>query len=83
MKTQWEVMEEWLESKPPIIRELFVKYPPNGHFTLEGERVWVMGYSEDGGLGISPVNPFINYEAAIAAKRELCPCCVDKLILKQ
>lgn len=80
MKTQWELMEEWLEGKPPIVRELYVEYPPNKPVLKDGQKVWVIAYADDGGLSVTPVNPYEDYDGAIAAKMEICPCCVKKLI---
>lgn len=73
---QWR---QWLLTRPPIIQELARKYPPHLRFNLHGRIMHVMGYNEDGGLILTPINPEVNYEEAIAKREPLCPCCLEKL----
>ncbi|MDE2470084.1 MAG: hypothetical protein KGL35_15405, partial [Bradyrhizobium sp.] len=43
------IWQEWLATRPPVIRELAPKFPPYKLFrlTTTGQRCFVIGYSED------------------------------------
>lgn len=74
---------EWLASRPPEIRALAEKYPPGTRFNIHGVTMYLVSYGEYGegktGLGISPIDPRVHYEAAQGLKQNICPCCVPKL----
>jgi hypothetical protein len=73
---QWD---EWLNSRPPVIRELVCRFPPGISFKREGKTFYVVGYVEDGGLEISDINPAEDYGNAVATKIYFCPKCALEL----
>lgn len=78
---QIAALEEWLADRPPIIRELAYKYPPGTRFQRDGGIYWLVSYMEDGGIGVSQINPVDDYEGAVATKQEVCASCLENFHL--
>lgn len=78
-QTIHEIWQEWLESRPPIVRALAEKYPPGTAFNIHGRVMYVISYSEGGGLSVTPVYPGDDYDLAMEQREPLCHCCVDNL----
>lgn len=55
------VLEKWLESRPQVIKDLAVKYPPGTQ--IDGR--YLVSYNEDGTLGMSWFNPAVDYDMAV------------------
>ena len=66
----------WFESRPPKIQALIREFPPGTVLNVEGERVYVVSYTEredDGvGLSVTPINPSVDYEGSLDFRRHLC-----------
>jgi hypothetical protein len=48
------------------------EFPFNSVFSINGEILYLIGYTENDMLIVSPVNPSKNYDEAISAKRHIC-----------
>ncbi len=76
LQKRWQA---WLSGRPEVVRRLAEKYPPGTAFELHGRFLYVVAYTEDGGLEVSPVNPFEEYEQAVRQREPICACCLGKL----
>lgn len=74
-----ETFNLWVASRPRAVRELIMRFPPGTKFTLHGKIVHVMSYDEHGGVGVSEIDPFEDHEAAVAARKPVCACCINHL----
>ena len=70
--------EKWLSNRPPIIRELFEKFPPGTRFQDGDKILHVVGYSEDGGILVSATDPSVDYKKAVRTTQRICPSCLKK-----
>ena len=54
------MLEEWLQDRPPIIRELCNKLPPNLLYRMKssGHRCTIFSYSEDGTVTVAVTGEF-------------------------
>ncbi len=50
-----ESWQEWVDSRPPVVKALCEKYPPNILFRLKdtGQRVYVISYQESGTVRVA------------------------------
>lgn len=74
----------WLAEKPECVRETALKYPPGTSFLLHEQIMHVIGYDENVqdkvcGLLLSPIDPAMDFAAAVANQQPICLCCVGKL----
>lgn len=72
----------WVASRPPAIQVLAMKYPIGTKFNCHGKTLHTVGYGESEAgatVQVSPVDPFENYEQAVAQRVNVCSCCVPKL----
>ena len=68
--------ERWLNSRPPIIRELANRFPPGFSFEKEGKTLYIVAYVEDGGIEVSEINPDEDYDNAVNTRSYVCPECL-------
>lgn len=59
--------EEWLSTRPQIIRDLAREFPIPDSYVIEGRQMWVMGWNEANLVLLTPICPAHDYEAARAA----------------
>jgi hypothetical protein len=72
--------EKWLEGRPPHVIASARRYPPGTCLEKHGKIWWVVGYHDDDGrVLVTPINPAVDYERAVAERAPICPCCMDKL----
>jgi hypothetical protein len=65
--------EGWLASKPPHIVALAREFPLGSIFREPTGRTFhLVGYTDAGNLIVSEVDPFKDYDGAMAAKQFLC-----------
>lgn len=62
----------WLSTRPPRVRRLAQKFPPGTKVVLDDRSHHVLGYSEDGKVIVSAVDPTVDYAGARAAKEYVC-----------
>lgn len=74
-----QVFEQWLEGRPEAVKTTAHRFPPGSTIQSHERTLYVVGYSDEGGLLISETNPAINYELAVATRCPVCQCCVEKL----
>lgn len=56
-----ELWDEWVSTRPPVVRDLCLRYPPDRLYRLNtGQRVEIIAYNEDGTITVD-VNMFWNY----------------------
>lgn len=79
----------WLLTRPPAVQELAKKlgFKPGQRLTIDGDTVYFVGFSEyddrSVGVFVTPLDPAIDYDLAIARKATLCDSCVQKLLLEK
>lgn len=71
--------EKWLESRPPVVRELARRYPPGTKFDRHGKTFHVIAYTDQGGLMVTEIDPAIDYAQALFSRRAICKCCLEEL----
>ena len=62
----------WLKSKPRVIRQLANRFPINSQVVLDGVMHYLLGYTEDEMLIVSPVLPSQDYDGAIEQRKYVC-----------
>lgn len=65
-------MDDWVASRPPEIRALVAEFRPGLAVSVDGERHYVIGYNEGDMLIVSPINPCVDYDGALADKVYVC-----------
>lgn len=55
-----EKLQEWAETRPPLIRDLIARFPPNRLYLLKssGNRVTIYSYSEGGTMSVFVTEEF-------------------------
>jgi len=64
--------QEWLKTRPPCIQALAAEFPLDYLVLLDGRVHYILGYTEGDMLMLSPVDPGVDYEAAMARMIYLC-----------
>lgn len=68
--------EQWLSTRPVCVQEMAAKWPPSRRISIRGVIHYVLGYTEEGddrcGLWVTPINPWKNYNIAVARKVLIC-----------
>lgn len=72
-------LEAWLEGRPETVKTLARKFPPGTIIESHGERLHVVSYDEDGGIGVSLINPSEDYSGALESRKQICKCCIQTL----
>lgn len=70
---------EWLASRPAIVQAVLRRFPPMTRVLVDDITHYVMGADEDGGVILSPVNPVLDYEGAMAEKLNICADCLREV----
>lgn len=63
-------LDAWLKTRPESVQKLAEEFPIGSVLEVEGEPWHLLGYTEADELIVSPLSPFVDYDAAYA-KREL------------
>lgn len=75
-------MEAWISSMPAKVQVVARRFPPGTILQVEGQPMHVISFPEreDGsvGLGVTPVNPAVDYERAKKEPLYICPCCLER-----
>lgn len=71
--------ESWLEGRPETIKQLARKFPPGTVIESNGERLYVISYDEDGGIGVSLIDPSEDYDGAVQSRKNICKCCIGDI----
>lgn len=58
--------EAWLASRPASVQALASEFPIGTRFRDADETVWLIGYTETNELILSGVNPYLDWNAAVA-----------------
>jgi len=66
-----KALQAWLATRPPAIRALVEEFPPGTGIEINGVHHWVVAYDEDV-LHVSLVNPFNDYDKAVAERMPIC-----------
>jgi hypothetical protein len=85
-KDPTELMKEWIETRPPEIKALIVRFPPGTAITVNNQLLYVVGYAEGNGsnensLIVSRTSPADDYDLAVATREYVCPDCVKRMDL--
>lgn len=65
-------LREWLRTRPESVQKLAAEFPINTALTIKGEKLHVIGYTEDDKLILSKTSLRDNYERAMKTKRYCC-----------
>ena len=68
----FDSLNEWIQTRPTCIQDLAGEFPMGTEFEMEGERMYLIGWTESDGLIVSPVNPHESYDESIAQKIYVC-----------
>lgn len=81
--------DDWMQSRPACVRRTLERFPPNTKFRIDGKLHYLVGAQEADPIGegfgpllLSPINPMVDYDAAIAARIVLCADHFDDLRLE-
>ena len=64
--------EAWLLTRPECVQRLAREFPPMSVFSIDDEKHWLIGWTEDDQLIVSPVNPQSDYDGSRHAKKLVC-----------
>lgn len=78
-KRQRQLFEKWLKGRPQSVQQSARKYPPGTRFLIHGKIMHVISYYESGAVSVTPHDPAIDHELAVATRQPVCSCCVRKL----
>lgn len=68
-----KALEAWIASRPECVRQLAARFPPGDRIEgPSGTIYYIIGYTEDDMLIVSPVKPWEDYDAALANKHYIC-----------
>lgn len=66
-------MDEWLKTRPECVQKLAAEFPVGDTVEIDGEPDhFVIGYTEDDKLIVTPIWPGDDYEAAMEARAYVC-----------
>jgi hypothetical protein len=71
-----ETFEEWVATRPQIIKDLAALYPPGALLLIQKKQLYVLGYTESGGLLVSETDPCEEYARAVETRQLLCGRCI-------
>lgn len=64
--------EAWLATRPECVRKLAAEFPLGTEIEINGVPHWLLGYTENDMLIISPINPGEDYDGACQAREWIC-----------
>lgn len=64
--------QEWFNSRPPQVQKLALEFPAGTTFDVKGVKHWVLGFTGNDYLLLSPIDPNEDYEGAYEAKIFAC-----------
>ena len=67
-----ELFAEWLATRPACVQALAKEFPIGSTFALNGETMYLIGYTESDMLMVSPISPEDDYDAAMEQRRHVC-----------
>ena len=66
-------LKAWIASRPECVRKLALEFPIGTTVEVEGRDLYLIGWTEDDMLILSPLTFFENdYDEVLAAKQYLC-----------
>jgi hypothetical protein len=71
-------LQDWIDSRPECVRKLAAKFPPGAQISVHGDNWFVIGYTEDDRIIISPIHPASDYDASVANKQYVCADHLDE-----
>lgn len=75
-----DVMELWLKGKPETIKRLARRLPPGTKIESHGQTLYVVAYTEDGGVKVSKTDPAEDFRTAIQERQPICRCCLESIL---
>jgi hypothetical protein len=72
MSTKEEQWEAWIASRPPCVQKLARQFPITTTVEIDGTLHYLIGYTENNMLILTPINPVDDYEQAHAEKIYVC-----------
>jgi hypothetical protein len=64
--------DRWLASRPESVQRLAAKFPIGTRVILDNQVHWLLGYTEDDKLIISPVDPNEDYDRSKRVRTYIC-----------
>lgn len=74
---------DWVESRPPAVRDLCHRIPPGSVVVVEGKPAYVVSYAEgkEPGIFLSRTDPRLDHETAFASRFFVCGSHFDRAIV--
>jgi len=73
MSESYDSMEAWLASRPECVQKLAAEFPHGTQVTdASGTVFYLLGYTEDDRLIVSPISPFDDYDRAMEERTYVC-----------
>ena len=68
LENTWEA---WLGTRPAAVQQLAQEFPLGSHWHVAGQVLYLLGYTEDDCLLVSPIDPAVDYQGALITKEYL------------
>jgi hypothetical protein len=65
-----KTLAAWLATRPPAVQALAREFPHRSQIVLDHPRFWVVGWTTDGNVLLSRVDPAVDYDAALQQQIE-------------
>jgi hypothetical protein len=72
MATPAPAFVEWLKTRPECVQKLAEEFPLGSKIDVAGIVHYLIGYTEDDRLVISPIDPSEDYDASYELREHLC-----------
>lgn len=72
-EASYDSEKAWIASLPDNVQRLIGAFPLNSVFMIEGEKYYLLGYTEDELVIVTPVSPANDYDAAVEKRRFIRP----------
>ena len=66
---------EWLSTKPQCVQDLAKEFPASTVILCDDKKFFILGWTENDMLAVTPIDPADNYDGAVAAVEYLCADC--------
>jgi len=57
---------EWFKSKDPDLQKVIMDFPLGTVISMKGKSFWVVGYTDDKELSVSPINPHKDWSSSLS-----------------
>lgn len=79
----YDSLRAWLASRPECVQKLAAQFSFDAEYIIDGTSYYLLGYTEQDKLILSPIDPNQNYDAAMSNKIYVCAAHFEKQVEKQ